>query len=71
MTPAQRRTICEVERRSKGWPVGITVPAGIGRRLVAHGYAEWAPPLHYLLTTNRKVAIRATTKGKLAAGLPA
>jgi hypothetical protein len=68
MTKAQRRTLLDVIRRSKGWPVGITVPAGMGHRLVSLGYAEWAPPLHYSLTVgNNRVAIRATTKGLVAA----
>lgn len=68
MTPAQRRAILDIEKRSKGWPVGIVVPWGMGHRLVNLGYAEWAPPLHYSLTVpGKRVAIRATTKGLVAA----
>ena len=65
MTPAQRRTILDVERRSKGWPVGISVPGDMGRRLVKLGYAEWAPPMH--LVGPGHVSIRITTKGKIEA----
>jgi hypothetical protein len=64
MTVAQWRTLKEVERRSKGWPIGIPVNKSMAKRLVSLGYAEWAPPI---FTYPKPVyAIRLTTRGKVA-----
>lgn len=64
MTKAQRRTLIEVRKRSKGWPVGIPVHKGMACRLVALGYAEWAPPMW--LYPRPVFSIRLTTKGEVA-----
>lgn len=68
MTPAKRRVAAEVQRRSKGWPVGIPVNPHMARTLVNNGYAEWAVPLFNYRTTVH--AIRLTLKGEVELGLP-
>lgn len=46
LTKPQRRALEEVIRRQKGWSVvGIPLPAGMARRLVDLGVAEWAAPM--------------------------
>jgi len=64
MTVAQKRILTEVQRRSKGWPVGIPVKRFMAQRLVALGYAEWAPPA--FLYPKPVFAIRLTVKGEVA-----
>jgi hypothetical protein len=44
-TPAQLKMMKDVQRRSKGWPVGIAVKRQIGQRLVDRKWAEFAPPV--------------------------
>ncbi len=64
MTAAQKRILTEVQRRSKGWPVGIPVKEFMAKRLVALGYAEWAPPA--FLYRKPVFAIRLTVRGEIA-----
>ncbi len=64
MTPAQKRTLMEIQRRSKGWPVGIPAQKAMACRLVALGYAEWAPPAY--LYRKPMFTIRLTVRGEVA-----
>lgn len=64
MTGPQKRTLMEVQLRSKGWPVGIPVKKAMAYRLVNLGYAEWAPPLFRY--PKEVFAIRLTVRGEVA-----
>lgn len=66
MTRVQRKWMKEVQKLSKGWPVGIPVPELVAQSLVAEGLARWAPPLWdypqpvftICLTTHGEVSLR-------------
>lgn len=63
MSPAALRTLKEVARRGKGWPIGVPCDDRSGKALVKAGYLEWAPPAYVYPRPMR--TYRLTTLGKL------
>lgn len=64
LSTAQIRVMADIQRRSKGWPVGIPSPPRTARALVARGIAEWAPPAWGYRAGGH--CIRLTTMGEVA-----